>query len=232
MRLIQAKSISIRKSRNFTFSTCSRIRAAPGCMSDTRKVTPPPTSSRDARGCADLMFCIRWVGTRSVCPRSNTRSKAANTPRLPRVKMSRNLKRSLSASVFRTIGSAKSTRPIRAITNGRSGFSCRFTIPGLTPRVTKPSRSRPIAVLIPTAFDSLMSLMRQSTGVRNSAPFWRTRKLSMEKARLGAFRSSGDRCANGCCGSRPMRSDCLTNWTDSTGRKESSYSREIGLVAA
>ena len=56
-----------------------------------------------------------------------------------------------SASAFPTTGSARSTRPIPAISNGRSGFSCSSTTPGSIRRRTRRSRSRPIAATIPTA---------------------------------------------------------------------------------
>src|SRR5205814_10123747 len=54
------------------------------------------------------------------------------------------------------------------------------------------------------------------------------KKSSMGKARLADFLSCGGRCVNGCCELRLMQSACSKSWTDSTGPKESSCSRETG----
>src|ERR1035441_571859 len=48
------------------------------CTSATRKVTPPRIFSRDTNARRDFMCCIRWVGTRSDCPPSNTPSRPAS----------------------------------------------------------------------------------------------------------------------------------------------------------
>src|SRR6266853_512552 len=58
----------------------------------TPKAIRRPISLRVTNECAGLMYCIRWVGTRSVCRRSNTRSKPASTLRPRRVRILQNLK--------------------------------------------------------------------------------------------------------------------------------------------
>src|SRR5438874_3910612 len=73
------------------------------------------------------------------------------------------------------------------------------------------NKAEPISTIVArllTAFASLMSLMSRLTGAQSWVPFWQTKKSSMEKARLAVSRSFGGRCDNGCCASRPTRSDC------------------------
>src|SRR5262249_15697258 len=60
----------------FYILTCFLTRAGPGCTSAIPKVTPPRTLLPATNGCATSTSCIRWVGTHSVCPPSNTPSKA------------------------------------------------------------------------------------------------------------------------------------------------------------
>src|SRR5437667_445606 len=54
----------------------------------------------------------------------------------------------------------------------------------------------------------------------------------MERASLAVFRSSADRCVNGCCELRHMQSGCSMSWRDSIGPKESNYSSETGSAKA
>ena len=61
-------------------------------------------------------------------------------------------------SVSPTIGSARSTRPIRATSNGHSGFFSRSTTRGSIRRRTKRNRFQPIAATIPTTCGSPTSL--------------------------------------------------------------------------
>ena len=44
-----------------------RIPLGPACTSGTWKGTPPLTSSPGINGCAGLMCCIPWAGTRLDC---------------------------------------------------------------------------------------------------------------------------------------------------------------------
>src|ERR1041385_8095394 len=54
----------------------------------------------------------------------------------------------------------------------------------------------------------------------------------MEKAKLAGSRLCGDRCGNGCCVSRRMRSDCSTNSRHLIGPRESNCFSVTGLVEA
>ena len=87
---------------------------------------------------------------------SNTRSRPGSIRPSPRARTSRNSSRSSNASAFPTTGSARSTRPIPATTDGRSGFSSSSTIRGSIRRRKRRSRSPPIAAMIPTACASPM----------------------------------------------------------------------------
>src|SRR5436190_11250117 len=53
----------------------------------------------------------------------------------------------------------------------------------------------------------------------------------MARVKLADFQLFDDRCVNGCCASRRMRSGCLLNSTDLIGPKESNYFSAIGLDA-
>ena len=63
---------------NFTSSTCSPTRPARACTSAIRKATPPRTFSPATTARWASTCCIRWAGTPSACPPSNTPSRPAS----------------------------------------------------------------------------------------------------------------------------------------------------------
>ena len=83
------------------------------CTSAIRRATPRRISSRATSECAASTCCIRWAGMPSACRPSSTPSRPGSIPRSQRARTSRSSKRSSSASVSPTIGTARSTRPIR-----------------------------------------------------------------------------------------------------------------------
>ena len=202
---------TIRRCRSCTCSICSRIRAARVCTSVIRKGTRRRMFSAATNGCAASTCCIRWAGTRSVYRRNNTRLIPAHIRRSRRRKILIRSADRFRCSDSATIGTGKLTRPIRIISNGRSGFSCSF--------IRRASRTKP------RCRSGGATVARRCSRTRRSMPTARaTAKVTRE--------STVVRCVNGFSASRCTRSGCSRIWSTSTGRIRSKSSSVIGSAAA
>ena len=135
--------------------TCFPTPAAQGCTWAIPKAIPRPTSSAGTSGCADSTSCTPWAGTPSACPPSSTPCRPTLIPGSPPRPTSTPSAARSSRWVSRTTGTARSIRPTRTITSGRSGSSSSSTTPGTTPNSSGPickadsaqGKGRPIAEL-------------------------------------------------------------------------------------
>jgi hypothetical protein len=127
---------------SITYLTCFPIPPAPACTSAIRKATPPRTSWPATAAPWGSTSCARWAGMPSACPPSNTPSAPASIRGRPPKPTSPSSSARSNRSASATIGAANLTPPTPAISNGRSGFFCSFTIRGSIRRPTRPSRLR------------------------------------------------------------------------------------------
>ncbi len=112
-------------------------------------------------------------------------------------------------SVSPTTGIARSTRPIRATTGGRSGYSSSSSSEVLPTRRNCPSGGAP-----------------------SSARPWRTRKSSTESRKSAVLNAFAVHCANGCCVSPSMPTSCSQGSTMSTGPTARRKCNATGLGVA
>ncbi len=107
-------------------------RRAPGRLH--RHGHPRPLPPRAAASTC----CIRWAGTPSACPPSNTPSRPASIrARPPRQNIATFKRQIKSPRLQLRLDAARSTPPTRSTSSGRSGFSCSSTTRGSIPQTNK-----------------------------------------------------------------------------------------------
>jgi len=162
----------------------------------------------------DGMGCFWVAGGNSM------RFGPSNIRARRRKKTSQPLSARLSHLDSVTTGRARSTRPIRNTSNGRSGFLKLYNS-WFNPETNK---AEPIETL-PTKDRAVRDSKRLA--YVSEAPVWVVRtigygarqrmKSSTAKAKSAASPSFASRCANGCCGSLPRRNVCSVISTPSSG---------------
>ena len=223
-------------------------RGPPGRLHRHRHPRPLPPRA------AATTSCIRWAGTPSACPPSNTPSRPASIRARPPSRTSPPSSARSSRSASATTGAARSTPPTReyfkwtqwiflqlynswfnpADQQGRADRRPSLTRPncsagaGVPTRRTGSSSAAPIAT--PSAWPT--SPKPRSGGASSSAPCSPTKKSWTARARSAASRSCASRCANGCCASPPTPSACCRTWTPSTGAIRSRKCSATGSAAA
>ena len=109
------------------FCLCFHTPRVMVCIPATVRITPHRISSPaigDPRG---SMYCSRWGGMRSGCPRSSMPSRQASIRVPSRPGTWKDIGAKLSAMVSPSIGIEKLTQPIPVITGGPSGYSFSFS---------------------------------------------------------------------------------------------------------